>query len=64
MAKHRRWVNFYPPCDTEGRHPWRTTSWISRALADQHAKPARIACIEVEFEDGQGLPAPQARRAG
>lgn len=51
----RRWINLYPPCDTEGPHPWRTTSWISRELADAHAKPGRIACVEVAFAHGDGL---------
>lgn len=52
----KRWVNFYPPCDSSrDPHPWRTTSWISKALADKHAKPGRIACVEVEFSQGEGL---------
>lgn len=57
MAKHHiRWVNFYPPCDGESlSFPWRTTSWISRELADRNAKPGRIACVMVEFDDGAGL---------
>lgn len=51
-----RWVNFYPPCDsTAGAHPWRTTSWFSRADAERHARPGRIACVKVEFNEGDGL---------
>ena len=54
--KYKRVVNFYPPCDCSGSsHPWRTTSWINRTLADQNAEEGRIACIEVEFFEGEGL---------
>jgi hypothetical protein len=51
-----RWVNFYPPCDdTTGAHPWRTTSWLTKELANQHANPGRLACIGVAFAEGEGL---------
>ncbi len=50
-----RWINLYPPCDTHREHPWRTTSWNTRALAEKNAKPGRIACVEVQFEPGEGL---------
>lgn len=43
--KHVRWVNYYPGC----HHP-------SRESADRNAGSARIACIRVEFEEGEGLP--------
>lgn len=43
--KHVRWVNFYEGC----HHP-------SREIADRNAGSARIACIRVEFEEGEGLP--------
>jgi hypothetical protein len=56
----KRWVNFYPPCDqTRHGHPWRTTSWVSRAFADQNAEPGRLACVEVEFKAGDGIKSPQ-----
>lgn len=56
----KRWINLYPPCDLrrDPCSPWRTTSWTSRHLADRKAKPGRIACIEVEFEPGDGLEKP------
>lgn len=54
MKKQSRWVNFYPPCDTTGLHPWRTTSWMSKALADANAKPGRVACVKVDFKLGDG----------
>lgn len=53
--KKVRWINLYPPCDTTSEHPWRTTSWLTRELADRHAKPGRIACCRVAFNDGDGL---------
>lgn len=55
--KHTRYVNFYPPCDADEHttHPWRTTSWVTRALADRNARRGRLACVCIEFEDGDGL---------
>lgn len=53
--KHIRWVNFYPPAELYGMHPWRTTSWFTRELADEKAKRGRLACVKVEFSDGDGL---------
>lgn len=50
--KHVRWVNWYgvDPCGVAHR---------SREAADEAAKKAtgstRIACIRVEFEEGEGL---------
>lgn len=56
--KRIRWVNFYPPAELYGRngmHPWRTTSWFTRELADENAERGRLACVKVEFSDGDGL---------
>lgn len=57
-----RWVNFYPPAPLGGEHPWRTTSWFTREDADRFARPGRIACVRVEFENGDGLSLDDARR--
>ena len=52
----KRWVNFYPPCDSPALdHPWHTTSWLTRKLADHYARPGRIACVKVTFLLGEGL---------
>lgn len=53
--KHVRWVNFYPPARTDNVDPWRTTSWFTRELADENARRGRLACVRVEFSDGDGL---------
>ncbi len=54
--KQVRWVNFYPPSERHNdAYPWRTTSWITREIADQNAKRGRLACVRVEFRDGDGL---------
>lgn len=50
-----RWVNFYPPCENSWGHPWRTTSWRTRKLADKNAKRGRLACVQVTFAYGDGL---------
>ena len=46
--KHVRWANFYPNrksvCDHE-----------SKEKADECADGDRIACVRVEFEEGEGL---------
>lgn len=54
-----RWVNFYPPIDDMSAfHPWRTSSWVSKELADRNAKQGRLACVKVEFSEGEGLDTP------
>lgn len=54
-----RYVNFYPPCDTEGRHPWRTTSWNTEALAEAHKHPGRLTDKPVRVVFNQaGQPTP------
>lgn len=42
-----RWVNFYPT-----RYPW---DYNTKDEADKNAAPNRIACIKVEFKEGEGL---------
>ncbi len=53
--KHVRWVNFYPPARIDSVEPWRTTSWFTRDLADENAERGRLACVRVEFSNGDGL---------
>lgn len=60
--KHVRWVNFYPPTDGNGPSQWATTSWKTREWADKHAARGRLACVRVEFEDGDGLSESDQRR--
>ena len=47
-----RYVNFYPPCDTTGPHPWRTTSWRTQELAERNKQPGRLTDepVRVEFD--------------
>jgi hypothetical protein len=46
--KHVRWVNIY---ETQcGEHFFK-----SREAADQHAHHTRIACVRIEFTEGEGL---------
>jgi hypothetical protein len=51
-VKHTRWTNVYPEDDgrytIKGSHP-------SKRLADKVAGTKRVACIEVTFEEGEGL---------
>lgn len=53
-TKRVRWVNFYPPSDGNFDQ-WQTTSWITRVLADKNKQRGRLACVKVEFVDGDGL---------
>ena len=47
-TKHVRWVNFNEStCVTGG--------YTTRERADQEALQTRIACIRIEFEEGEGL---------
>ena len=46
--KYVRWLNLYA-------RPGLFTNHISREEADKHARPDRIACIRIEFEEGEGL---------
>lgn len=44
--KHVRWVNVY----TSSCH-----QWDSKVAADYSAVPGRLACVRIEFEEGEGL---------
>jgi hypothetical protein len=46
-VKHTRWVNMY---DVIG-----VNSHITRESADKVSSGSRIACIEITFEEGEGL---------
>lgn len=46
--KFKRWVNVYDDPRCCGMH-------ATKVEADINAQASRIACIEVEFEEGQGL---------
>ncbi len=43
------WVNIYPPSRVG------MIGHITRSLADEQAGPSRVACIQIEWEEGQGL---------
>lgn len=45
--KHVRWLNVYPT--GLGR------LYLSREEADRFSSPNRIACIRIEYEEGEGL---------
>lgn len=47
--KHVRWVNCYPPEGPPDR------AHETRDIADKSACRSRIACVRIEFEDGEGL---------
>lgn len=48
--KRKMWVNVYRPfVESVGN------AYASKELADKWAGAGRIACIEVEFEPGEGL---------
>lgn len=46
--KQVRWVNIYP----DG---WLSESYDSQEKARRHSSLSRVACIRVEFEEGEGL---------
>ena len=48
--RHVRWVNFYSSLPTQ-----MACDHESRETADRCASSDRIACIRVEFEEGEGL---------
>jgi hypothetical protein len=50
--KHEVWINFY---DDDGEGDYDSYSYPSRAIADESADSNRIACIRVEFTEGEGL---------
>jgi hypothetical protein len=50
-VKHTRWVNVYPLGDDYSI----TTSFLTKEGADRYGALHRIACIQVTFEEGEGL---------
>jgi hypothetical protein len=50
--KHEVWINFY---DDDGEGDYDSYSYSSRAIADESADSNRIACVRVEFTEGEGL---------
>jgi hypothetical protein len=51
-VKHTRWINIYPEVN---RRYSITCEFSSKRLADKVAGKERVACIEVTFEEGEGL---------
>ena len=49
--KYEVWINFYD--DEDGGYD--SYSYSSQAIADESADSTRIACVRVEFTDGEGL---------
>lgn len=45
--RHEMWVNCYPGLSSYG--------YPTRAQADAHAAPYRIACVRVVYTEGEGL---------
>jgi hypothetical protein len=50
-VKNTRWVNVYP----SGVFYSINTSFPTKEAADSYAAKHRVACIEVTFEEGEGL---------
>jgi hypothetical protein len=50
-VKHTRWVNVYPLGDDYSI----TTSFLTKEGADRYGALHRVACIEITFEEGEGL---------
>jgi hypothetical protein len=50
--KYEVWINFY---DDDGEGDYDSFSYSSRAIADESADSTRIACVRVEFTEGEGL---------
>ena len=46
-VKHVYWLNVY-----ENGH---ISTWTEKHLANEHAGRSRIACLRIEFEEGEGL---------
>ena len=51
--KYEVWINFYD--DVGDPRGYDSYSYSSRAIADESADSTRIACIRVEFTEGDGL---------
>lgn len=47
-VKQKRWINIYPSCNS-------SSPYSTKEEADKWATGDRIACVEVEFVEGQGL---------
>jgi hypothetical protein len=45
---HTRWLNFYPSVKY-------SYAYSTKELADEHAGPDRIACIQITYTEGEGL---------
>lgn len=51
--KHEIWVNLYKSC--QGKFYLGDFTHVTKRDADDHASANRIACIRIEFEEGEGL---------
>jgi hypothetical protein len=51
-VKHTKWVNIY--CRTGGNYTI-TGDFPSKQVANKVAQRGRVACVEVTFEEGEGL---------
>jgi hypothetical protein len=51
--KYEVWINFYD--DVGDPRGYDSYSYSSRAIADESADSTRIACIRVEFTEGEGI---------
>jgi hypothetical protein len=51
-VKHTGWVNIY--CRTGGKYTI-TGDFDSKQVANKVAQRGRVACVEVTFEEGEGL---------
>jgi hypothetical protein len=52
------WIQLAPllaDADTLSGHEWIGSAFTSREAADKFANKDRIACIEIEYADGEGL---------
>ena len=48
-VRHKRWVNIYPDSFAC------IIPHLTKEVADKIASPLRIACIPIEYEEGEGL---------
>jgi hypothetical protein len=51
-VKHTRWVNMYP--NISGTYST-VGAYMNKEGANEFARKARVACIEITFEEGEGL---------
>jgi hypothetical protein len=52
-VKHTRWVNVYS--NTSGVHHTNGGLYLDKVEADGYAGKTCVACIEITFEEGEGL---------